>query len=108
MGDSTVQPINNNTTNSDPFNNKSSDGKSVFGMTNILDALLVRGRITPDEFNKLKFEAVNSGKTVEDVLKAHNIVNSEEIAKLKAEMRGIGFADLSDIVINIDTLNKIT
>lgn len=103
---------NNNTTSSLGFqssglNSSPSDSKSIKGVSNLLEAILIKGKITPEQFNLFKFESVNSGKPIEDVIKGHNILNADEVAKYKAEMRGMGFADLSNMVINIETLNKI-
>lgn len=100
---------NNNTTSNPSLQNDASinDAKSVKGMTNLLEAILAKKLITPEQFNLFKFESVNSGKPVEDVIKGHNILSSDDVAKLKAEMWGLGFADLSNMVINIETLNKI-
>jgi type IV pilus assembly protein PilB len=81
---------------------------SVKGITNILDALLTRGIITSDEYNSYKFEAINSNKSPDEILLAHNVVNSKDLAKTYAEMRGISYIDLSNLVINLEVLNKIT
>lgn len=111
MSDKDQSDNSNNTTDISKLQNAPQSGgssdPSIKGVTNILDALLTKGKITPEQFNLYKFESVNTGKPIEDIIKGHNIVTSDDIAKLKAEMRGIGFANLSDMVINVDTLNKI-
>jgi type IV pilus assembly protein PilB len=99
-------PIQNSLANTSPTG-KTNPAVSVKGMGSILDALLAKGIITSDQFNSFKFEAINSGKSLEDIIRNHNIISSDEIAKLKAEMRGIGFADLSNMVVNIEVLNKL-
>ncbi|MFS8131133.1 MAG: GspE/PulE family protein, partial [Candidatus Dojkabacteria bacterium] len=81
---------------------------SVRGVNNILDALLARNIITTDQYNAFKFESVNSNKALDDVLKEHGVISTRDLAKTYAEMRGVGYIDLGDLVINLEVLNKIT
>lgn len=106
---SDIASLNNSTQNqgSTPADSVGSD-KSVRGLTNILEAMLVKGKITPDEMNQFKFESVNTGKPIEDILRNHKLIQPDEIARTKAEMRGLGYIDLSNIFIPVDVLNKIT
>lgn len=80
---------------------------SVKGITNILDAILAKGFINPEQYNSVKFEAVNTGKKPEDLLVAHNMVNAVDISKTYAEMQGMEYIDLEELDINVETLNKI-
>lgn len=80
---------------------------SLKGMTNILDALLAKNLITPDLFNAIKFEALNTKKSPEQLLIEKKLLTSSEIAKVYAETKGIPYVDLKEIVISLDTLNKI-
>ena len=89
------------------INNKTKPVKSVKGLTNLLDALLVKGLITNDFFNSVKFESINSGKSFEDILLEKNIVSSENIARTLSEMRDIGYVDISSIAIPPETLQLI-
>lgn len=84
-----------------------SSHKSVRGLSNILDALYVRGQLTPEEVNAFKFEAINSNKPIETILIEKKKITSIDLAKLLAEMRGIGFIDLENISIPTETLNLI-
>ncbi|MBE0573706.1 type II/IV secretion system protein, partial [Candidatus Dojkabacteria bacterium] len=77
------------------------------GITNILDAILAKGFINPEQYNSVKFEAVNTGKKPEDLLIAHNMVNAVDISKTYAEMQGMEYVDLEEVDINVETLNKI-
>lgn len=85
----------------------STSGTAIKGMTNLIDALLTRGLLTLDQFNAVKFEAINTNKNIEDLLKEKNIVAEEDIVKTYAEMRGIEYINLSDIDIDEETLNLI-
>lgn len=103
------QPVNtNNTTDASKLQSLNPTPSSKLqGVNNLLDALLANAKITPEQYNSYKFESVNTSKPIEEVLKLHNVVNSDDIAKTKAEMRGMGFANLSEMVINVETLNRI-
>ncbi|MEO6728550.1 MAG: ATPase, T2SS/T4P/T4SS family [Candidatus Dojkabacteria bacterium] len=96
--------------NVDPVKSSSvpQNSVSVRGIANVLDALLARSTITTDQYNAFKFESVNSNKPIDQVLIEHVVINSTDLAKTYAEMRGVGFIDLGDLVINLDVLNKIT
>ncbi len=80
---------------------------SVRGINNILDALLARNIITTDQYNAFKFESVNSSKPIDVVLKEHGVISDRDLTKTYAEMRGVGFIELGDLVINLEVLNKI-
>lgn len=77
------------------------------GITNILDAVLAKGLINPEQYNAIKFESVNTNKLPEDLLVSHGILSSVDIAKTYSEMRGIDYVDLEDLDISLETLNKI-
>ncbi len=81
--------------------------KGVRGFTNILDALFEKGIITLDQYNTVKFEAINTNKTPEVLLKEKKIVSPQEIARTTSEMKGIGYVDLRNLIINMDILNKL-
>lgn len=83
----------------------SQKSKSVRGVSNILDALLTKGQLTLDQYNAVKFESVNSGKTVESILLAQGLISEKDLVRTTAEMRGISFADLNSMVIDSETLN---
>lgn len=82
--------------------------KSIRGLSNILDALYVKGMLTPEEVNAFKFESINSNKPIETILVEKQKITNNELAKLLAEMRGIGFIDLENISIPNEVLNLIT
>ncbi|BCX13856.1 MAG: hypothetical protein KatS3mg085_388 [Candidatus Dojkabacteria bacterium] len=86
-------------------NQKSAIG--VKGISNILDAVLSKGLIDIDQYNSIKFESVNTGKTIEKILLEQNIVDEKELARINAEMRGFSFADLLNMNIDSDTINLL-
>ncbi len=79
----------------------------VKGLNNILDALLAKGLITIDQYNSIKFESINSGKSQEALLRDHKIISADAIARTFAEMKGLDFIDLKAIDLKFETLNKI-
>lgn len=81
--------------------------KKVRGLTNILDALLVKGKINTEQFNAIKFESINSGKSIDSLVVEQNIVKASEITELYAEMKGVAFVSLKDFDIPNSLLNKL-
>lgn len=81
--------------------------QSVKGISNILDALMAKGLINPEQYNSIKFESVNSSKSPESLLISHNIISAESIVRTFAEMRGIEYVNLQELDISFDVLNKI-
>jgi type IV pilus assembly protein PilB len=80
---------------------------SVKGAANLLDALLSKGLITLDQFNSIKFESINSGKTIEQIVVEQNIASEKDIARINAEIRGYSFADLLNMNIDSDTIHVL-
>jgi len=80
---------------------------NIKGINNLLDALLAKGLISLEQFNSIKFESVNTNKTVEQIIKDHELLSENEIVKTYAEMRGVPFIELNNLIINSDVLNKI-
>lgn len=96
------------------FLNANSGGSSIptvqprlKGMTNILDALLSKGLISAEQFNSVKFEALNGKKSIDQLLLEHKLVSIEDIVKTYSEIKGIPYVNLKEITISLDTLNKI-
>ncbi len=80
---------------------------SIKGSSNLIDALLTKGLLSPDQFNTIKFEAINTNKSIEDLLKEKNIISPRDIVKTYAEMQGIKYVDLTNIDVDLDTLNLL-
>ncbi|GAB4284843.1 MAG: ATPase, T2SS/T4P/T4SS family [Candidatus Dojkabacteria bacterium] len=80
---------------------------TVSGLTNILDALQVKGIITAQQFNEIRLEALNSNKTFDQVLLDGNYVTSKDLARTYAEMKNIGYIDLANVSIPPDTLSLL-
>jgi type IV pilus assembly protein PilB len=80
---------------------------SVKGMTNITDALYTKGLIDEQALRNIKFEAITSNRSPEQIIVAKNIVTEQVIQETKSEMYGIGFVDLSNITVDVQVLNKV-
>lgn len=91
---------------SDTSGASDSASQKVRGLTNILDALLVKGKISTEQYNTLKFESVNTSKSVETLLIEQGILNNSQITEIIAEMKGIAFVTLRDYEIPTPLLNK--
>ncbi len=87
--------------------NKTNSPRSVKGMSNLLEALLAKGLIDNKQFNEIKFEAINSGKPYQQIIKEKSIVPESDVFKVLAEMNNLGFISLSKISIPDETLNKL-
>lgn len=83
------------------------NGTSIKGMNNMLDALLARGLLSIDQYNSVKFESINTNKSIEDLIKEKNLVTAKDLVRTNAEMVGIPFVDLEEVNIDNETLNKI-
>jgi type IV pilus assembly protein PilB len=90
------------------MSNSSPNTAQVRGISSILDAVLAKGYINPEQYNAIKFESVNSSKAPEDILIAQNLVSSTDITKIYAEMQGIEYVAIDELDIPIDTLNKLS
>ena len=80
---------------------------SVRGIGNILDAMLAKGMIASEEYNVIKFEAVNTGKTFSQILVEKGIITGRDLVKLTAETKGIEFIDVRKLVITDSDLNLL-
>lgn len=80
---------------------------SNVGSTNIADLLFKRGVIDADKLKQIKFEAINTGKTLESIIMDQNIVSEIELAKAKAEGFNIPFVDLMNTNIPTEVMQKL-
>lgn len=91
-----------------PISNKiKGNGNAVKGITNILDALMVRQIIDIDTYNNIKFEAINTSKPVEQLLIDNKILTLDEVFMLYSEIHNIPYVSLIDLNIDLEILNII-
>ena len=73
----------------------------------IEDVLGEDKKLTPEQVNLVKLEAVNSGKTVEEVIKDHGFASDQDILTARATILGIPFVDLTTKAILPEVLNLV-
>lgn len=81
--------------------------KSVRGLTNIVDALFIKGLIDEEAVRTVKFETASSGKSIEKILSEKGLVSSAVVQETRAEMYGLGYIDLKSVAIDQQVLQRI-
>lgn len=71
------------------------------------DVLVESKVITPDQANLVKLEAVNSGKSAEQILKDHGFASAADIIRARSDLLGIAFVDLETKAISPEILNLV-
>lgn len=84
-----------------------SPASKVKGINNLIDALLAKSLITIEQYNSVKFEAINTNKSIDELIKEKNIVKPKDLSQTYAEMLGMKFVDLDEVSIESEILNKI-
>lgn len=79
----------------------------IKGMTNIIDALALRGILTVDQVRQIKFESVSTTKPYEDLVISKKLATSKQIQQLKSEMYGIPYIDLGELTIETAVMSKL-
>ncbi|MDQ7020465.1 MAG: hypothetical protein Q9M91_01325 [Candidatus Dojkabacteria bacterium] len=80
---------------------------NIKGLSNLMDGLLAKGLVTEEQLQEIKFESVSSNLNIDDILIEKNIVSPADIARTYSEMRNVGFIDLANVYIPLETLNLI-
>ena len=73
----------------------------------VADVLYEKKLINSDQLAAIKFESVNTGKSVESIIKDRGYVKSEDYAQAFGEVYGIGFANPGSGQINQELFEKI-
>ncbi len=79
----------------------------VRGMSNLLEALFTKGLISNDELRSVKFESITSNVSPEQLVISKGLVAEDDVQHVKSEMYAIGFVDLTQVVIDTETLNLL-
>jgi len=74
----------------------------------VADVLYEKKLITSDQLSAIKFESVNTGKSIESILKDRGYVSSEDYAESFGEVYGIEFVNLSPGQIDPKLLDVIS
>jgi type IV pilus assembly protein PilB len=73
----------------------------------LAQVLLDSKAIAPEQFEKIKIESLNTGKTQEEIIKTHNFASEEQLIKAKAQVYNIPFVDLKETSISPEALNLL-
>lgn len=71
------------------------------------DILFKQGLLNANQLSSLKLEAVNSGKTVEQIILAHQLVPPQKIASARAQLLGVPFINLEGKAISTEVLDLL-
>ncbi|HOD01092.1 MAG TPA: hypothetical protein PKH50_00005, partial [bacterium] len=73
----------------------------------VADVLYEKKLISSDQLAAIKFESVNTGKSIDSIIKDRGYVKSEDYAQAFGEVYGIGFANPGVGQINPELFDKI-
>ncbi|MBI4037383.1 type II/IV secretion system protein [Candidatus Daviesbacteria bacterium] len=71
------------------------------------DILRRQGLLNDSQLSSIKLEAINSGKTSEQIIEQHGLVPSVKLAAARAQLLGVPFVDLEGKAISTEILNLI-
>jgi hypothetical protein len=80
---------------------------NLVGTRNIADILLTKGLIDADTLKKIRFESINSGKPVEQILVTGGYLSEVDLYKTKAEIYNVPYVDLGSQRIDVEVLNRL-
>jgi type IV pilus assembly protein PilB len=73
----------------------------------IEDVLAEQGKLTKEQVSTVKMEAINSGKTAEQILLTRNLASQEDISRARGVQLGFEFINPSSKPVPADVLSKI-
>lgn len=80
---------------------------AVKGMANLVDALEAKGLISSELAKQIKLEAVSYNRPVEQLVEEKTELSGDQVQRVRAEMRGVGFIDLTSVQISPSVLQQI-
>lgn len=75
--------------------------------TSLLDTLLANKALNQAQYDKVKFEQINTGKTEEELLREHNFVTEEDLSKAKGALYNVPFFNLRELIVSPEALNLV-
>ncbi len=73
----------------------------------IIESLKNAGKLTEEQANRVRVEAMSSGSTVEDILQSKHVVSDEDFIRARADSLGIPFTLIAGRAISPDVVNFI-
>jgi type IV pilus assembly protein PilB len=77
------------------------------GTRTLVDVLVKKGLLTPEQVNSLQVEQVNSGSTVEKIIEEKGYVSEEELTRSRAELNNIPFVKIAETGISPEALKYL-
>lgn len=74
---------------------------------NILDILLAENLLTSQQYENIKVQAANTGKSVEDILDQLNVVPPEKVTEAKAQLLGVPFVSLAKMSFSPEAISFV-
>ncbi len=71
----------------------------------IADILFSQGALNEEQFKKIKLENINTGKSLEQIIRDHNLVAEENLTKARAEVINIPFIQIDAISVSPQALS---
>ena len=73
----------------------------------VADVLRDQGRLSPDQYSLVKLEAINSGRSVDDIITEHKYATADELMQARSSLIGIPFVSLAGKVIGSEVLGMV-
>lgn len=73
----------------------------------IEDVLYKQGLITAAQLSSIKLESINSGRTAEQIIEAHQLLSPAKVAAARAQLLGVPFISLDSKAVSTEILNYI-
>lgn len=74
---------------------------------NLADYLFQKEKITAEQLQQIKFEAINTAKSIDSIVLERGLLTDEEIAKIKSEIFKVEYVDLSSVELRPDVIQRI-
>lgn len=74
--------------------------------TTFADILINKKLITKQQYDEIKVAAVNSGKSIEQIITEGNYISEIQLYQLKAELYKVPFVNVSELNIPVEVLNR--
>lgn len=95
------QPFTSNQQNDKP------EGWDSTPANSLVDLLVSKGLLSPDQANQLSLEHIQTGHNTEALLEERNLVPEEQLTRTKAEYYSVPFITLSEIGVSPEALTQI-
>lgn len=73
----------------------------------IPEILFEKGAINQEQFDKIKLENINTGKSFEEIVREHNFASEEELVSAKAQVINVPFVKLAETSVSPQALGKL-